>query len=231
MLFRSQLATAVTARGNFGANDLLIIDGGGNDAASLVGAYVNAAKDGGKAYQGVLATQLTTAQLTPIATACAAPTSAACQQALAGAGATYMTALADTFYGQIKGSALDKGAQKVVVLNMPGITNTPRFQTVLDAIAAANGGGTTGATARASALALFDGWVKAFNAQLATRFSGNSSVVVVDFYTAFNDEINAPAQYGLTNVKTPACPITGVGSDGLPTYTFATCTEIGRAHV
>ena len=32
------------------------------------------------------------------------------------------------------------------------------------------------------------------------------------------------AQYGLTNVKTPACPVTGVGSDGLPSYNFQTCT-------
>ena len=48
--------------------------------------------------------------------------------------------------------------------------------------------------------------------------------MIVDFYTAFNDQIAAPAQFALTNVKTPACPITGVGSDGLPTYTFTTCT-------
>jgi phospholipase/lecithinase/hemolysin len=51
-------------------------------------------------------------------------------------------------------------------------------------------------------------------------------VVLVDFYTSFNDQIASPAQYSLTNVKTPACPITGLGSDGLPTYTFATCTDV-----
>ena len=96
---------------------------------------------------------------------------------------------------------------------------------VLDAIAAANGGGDAGATARAQALALFDGWVQAFNAELAAKFNGESRVAIVDFYTNFNDEVNNPAQYGLTNVTTPACPVTGLGSDGLPTYDFATCTN------
>jgi len=67
--------------------------------------------------------------------------------------------------------------------------------------------------------------VQAFNAELATKFAGNTSVVVVDAYTSFNDEIANPAKYGLTNNTTPACPITGVGSDGLPTYTFSTCTD------
>jgi phospholipase/lecithinase/hemolysin len=95
---------------------------------------------------------------------------------------------------------------------------------VLDAIAAASGGGTTGAAARAQAEALFKGWVTTFNNELATRFEGDARVAVVDFYTAFNDQVSTPAQFSLTNVKTPACPITGMGSDGLPSYTFATCT-------
>jgi hypothetical protein len=57
-----QLATA-TAAGNFGANDLLLVVGGGNDAATLVGAYLRAATDGGPAYLGVLGTLLTPAQV------------------------------------------------------------------------------------------------------------------------------------------------------------------------
>jgi phospholipase/lecithinase/hemolysin len=211
-----QLSAAV-AGGNYAATDLLLVDGGGNDAATLVGAYLKAATDGGASYLAVLGTQLTPAQVAAAAAGGAA--------GLATAGSTYMTALADTYYGLIKSLALDKGAQRVAVLNMPGITNTPRFQTVLDSIAAANGGGTAGATARAQSEALFKGWVVAFNTQLATRASGNAAVAVVDFYTSFNDQVANPAQFTLTNVKTPACPITGVGSDGLPTYTFPTCTD------
>ena len=71
---------------------------------------------------------------------------------------------------------------------------------------------------------LVKAWVEAFNAQLSKRFAGNEKVVVVDFYTSLNDQVAQPAQFGLTNAKSTACPITGMGTDGLPTYTFATCT-------
>ncbi len=212
-----QLANA-SAAGNYAASDLLIIDGGGNDAADLVGAYLKAATDGGASYVALLGTVL------PPATVGAAVAGGAA--GLASVGGTYLTALADKFYASIKTSALDKGAQRVVVLNMPGITNTPRFQMVLDSIAAAYGGGAAGAAARAQSEGLFKSWIAAFNTELAAKFAGNANVIVVDFYTSFNDQVAAPAQFGLQNATTPACPITGVGSDGLPTYTFATCTDV-----
>lgn len=208
---------AATATGNFGSGDLLLVDGGGNDAAALVGAYLAAATDGGASYLALLGTLLTPAQVT--AAASGGPTG------LAAAGSTYMSALADSFYNTMKTSALDKGAQRIALLNMPGITNTPRFQMVLDSIAAAGGG----ATARAQSEALFNSWTVAFNSRLAANVAGNSKVVLVDFYTAFNNQIANPATYGLTNVKTPACPITGVGTDKLPSYTFDTCTDAALA--
>jgi phospholipase/lecithinase/hemolysin len=213
----TQLQAAGAVAGTYAAGDLLLVDGGGNDAADLVGAYLRIPSDSAAAYSALLSTVL------PPATVQAALAQGAA--GMAGVGATYMTALADKFFDAIKANALDKGARHVAVLNMPGITKTPRFQDVLDSIAAANGGGTAGATARANAEALFDGWVVAFNTELAARFSGNANVVVVDFYTSFKDEVASPAQYQLTNVRTPACPATGVGSDGLPTYTFQTCTD------
>jgi phospholipase/lecithinase/hemolysin len=211
-----QLATA-TAAGNFGANDLLLIDGGGNDASTLVGAYLLAPVDGGAAYTTVLGTLLTPAQVGAAAAGGAA--------GLAAAGGQYMQALADRFADQLRDGALSKGARRIALLNMPGITNTPRFQAVLDGIAAASGGGSAGAAARAQSEALFKSWVEAFNARLASRFAGNTAVVVVDFYTACNEQIASPAQYGLSNVRATACPVTGVGSDSLPSYTFATCTD------
>ena len=109
---------------------------------------------------------------------------------------------------------------------MPAITNTPRFQAVLNGIAAANGGGTAGANARAAADALFKSWVVAFNTQLASKVAGNSSVLLIDLYSLFNDQIANPTTYGFTNVTTPACPQVGTGSDGLPTYSFPTCTSV-----
>lgn len=213
---------AATAAGNFAATDLLVVDGGGNDAAALVGAYLRAGLpltaggDGGASYIALLRTQLSADVVNTAAAGGAA--------GLAAVGGTYMTALADNFYNLIKTGALDKGAQRIVLLNMPGITNTPRFQGVLDGIAAASGGGAAGATARGQSEALFKSWVEAFNTQLAAKVSGNAAVALVDFYTAFNDQVAHPEQFGLSNVKTPACPVTGTGADGLPTYSFPTCT-------
>lgn len=207
-----QLQAAAAA--GHGANDLLLIDGGANDAATLVGAYLGTASGsaGIASYQALLTTVL---DATTVGTQLAAGASG-----FANVGGLYMAALADRFADQINTYALGAGAQRVALLNMPGITNTPRFQLVLDSI-----GASAGATARAQSQALFDSWVSAFNARLAQRFAGNAKVAVVDFYSSFNDEVANPTQYQLTNVTTPACPITGVGSDGLPSYTFATCTE------
>ena len=203
--------SAASAAGNYKSTDLLLVDGGGNDAADLVGAYLAASSDGGAKFVALTSTLIAPAALNPMLAA--GPTG------LAQAGGVYMEKLADKFYNSIKVSALDKGAEHVAVLNMPGITNTPRFQMVLGSIALA-----AGPTARAQAEGLFKSWVETFNASLAAKVAGDKRIVLVDFYSAFNDQIANPAQYGLTNVTTPACPITGVGSDGLPTYNFQTCT-------
>lgn len=207
---------AYAAAASYTASDLALIDGGGNDAADLVGAYLSIPRDGAASYRGLLGTLLTPTQIQTALAGGAATT--------AQIGATYMTALADKFHASIKASVLDKGATRVVVLNIPDITFTPRFQMVLDGIAAASGGGTAGATARAQSQALFQGWMTAFNTQLAAKFAGDDRVVLIDFYKAFQDQVATPAQFGLSNVKTPACPMAGMGSDGLPTYNFPTCT-------
>ncbi|MGA8515548.1 MAG: SGNH/GDSL hydrolase family protein, partial [Burkholderiaceae bacterium] len=204
----------------YAAGDLLLVDGGGNDAADLVGAYLGTATGtpaGIAAYSGLLGTLLA-----PAVVGAQLGTGSA---GFANVGGLYMTALADKMYDAVKADALDKGAKKVVVLNMPGITNTPRFQTVLASVAQANGGGSAGATARAGVEAVIKGWIVAFNNRLATKFAGNANVLVVDFYSNFNDQVANPSQYGLTNVTTPACPITGVDSSGLPAYDPPTCTS------
>src|SRR5690606_12113466 len=120
------------------------------DASDLIGAYLAAAQDGGVAYRTLLSTLLDAATV---------------QQLLAGgatgmaqAGAAYMQALAVRFAGTIKTQALDKGAPRVAVLNMPGVTMTPRFRFVLASIARSSG-----QAAAAQAEGLFDGWVRTFN--------------------------------------------------------------------
>jgi outer membrane lipase/esterase len=204
----------------YGAGDLLLVDGGGNDAADLVGAFLTVPRDSGASYGRLLGSLLPP---TVVGTQLAAgPTG------FANAGGLYMTALADKMFDAVKTSALDKGAKKVVLLNMPGITNTPRFQATLDLVALAaqgSGGATAGATARAQTEAIINSWVVAFNKQLAAKFAGNTNVTVVDFYSNLNDQIANPAQYGLTNVKTPACPVAAIGTDGLPVYNTPACTS------
>jgi len=210
-----QMITA-SLSGPYKASDLALIDGGGNDAADLVGAYLKAPTDKAAAYAALLGTMLSASQVSAIMSGGAT--------GMATGGVSYMEALADKFADGIQSYVLDKGAQQVVVLNMPSITITPRFQRVLDGIAMASGGGTAGATARAQSEALFKSWVTAFNKRLDSRFAGQTRVAVADFYSSLNDQAANPAQYGLSNVKNPACPQTGTGADGLPTYTFPTCT-------
>lgn len=211
-----QLQDAALA-GPYKSSDLLLIDGGGNDAADLVGAYLAASTDGGVALVTLLQT------LGVSIGAGGAPA----------AGSDYMKALANLLFDSIKSNALDKGATHVAILNLPQIGNTPRLQGTLDLVAAgtalANGGGSAGAAAGANARAQADGlfriWVNAFNTQLNVRAAGNSSVVVIDFASSLDDQKANPAKYGLTNVTNPACPPVGIGSDGLPTYNFETCTD------
>lgn len=205
----TQLADAGAA--GFAAGDLALIDGGGNDAADLVGAYLSASKDGGATYKALLTTLLPASM---VDAAFAGGTTGMAQ-----VGGAYMEALADKFTAAIAANVLGKGAQRIAILNLPGIDQTPRLQQLLGGIAAA-----AGPAASAQVQGLVKAWVEAFNAKLAANFAGNDKVVIVDFYTSLNDQVAHPEQFGLTNAKGTACPITGVGADGLPTYTFPSCT-------
>lgn len=205
-----QLVRGAAESGSYKPTDLLLIDGGGNDAADLAGAFLTASTSPN------YVTLLGSLGVTPTA-----PT----QAGLAQAGGAYMTKLADTFYTMIKTNALDKGASRVVVLNTPGITNTPRFKALLGLVAQQSGGGATGAAAAAQIDGMIQSWIVAFNTQLAAKFAGDSRVAVVDFYTDFNTQIASPAQFALTNVVDTACPAVGTGTDFLPKYNFPACTS------
>ena len=207
-----QMTDAGAAIGTYSATDLVLIDGGGNDTADLVAKYLGTAAPGGAgAYSSFLKEVLDTTLVDN--TLLTGPAG------FASIGGTYMTAVADVFFDAIQSQILNKGAQHVLILNMPNIVVTPYVQAVLDQVGTANG-----APARAQAEGLFRSWMVAFNTRLSARASGINSVVVVDFYTSMDDEVKHPEQYGLTNVTTPACPATG-SSAGIPTYTFSTCTD------
>lgn len=196
----------------FGSEELLLVDGGGNDAATLIAAYLGATSPTGfAAYVALLGELLTPAQLAAVD-----PSSPA---TLVTAGGQYMAAAANLLADAIASNAVAKGAQRVAVVNIPNVIRTPRFQNVLKGVALLQGQATADAVA-----AVGTGWLQAFNAQLVVRFpAADTRVMVIDVFSEFNRMLDTPTAYGLTNVATPACPVTGV-EGGLPTFTIKDCT-------
>ena len=217
-----QIQTA--AKAGFSAEDLVIIDGGANDAADVIGALIAAARGNSQPLNAMVAWLDSKAPGTSTALMTQAGGDASKFSGLA-AGA-YLQTLAKTLAGSIAQNVIAKGATRVAVLNVPAITKTPRFQMVLASIAQAAGGGEAGAAAATKPDAAVDGLVQVFNNQLAASLGGQSQVALVDFYTEFKSQISNPAQYDFDNVKDPVCPVTGVDGSGLPTYTFPTCTAV-----
>ena len=195
----------IAASGNYGPEELLLVDGGGNDAADLVGAYLTASTDSGASFLALVG------ELSVIPSA-----------DLVAVGTSYMTALANQLADAIDAEALANGAQRVVVITAPDVTVTPRFLTLLAGISAS---GPTGPATAAAVKSVANGWVVAFNNQLNSRFTGNNRVAVVDFYAELNSWIADPGAVGLTNTTIPACPAVGTDAQGLPTYSIATCTD------
>ena len=173
-----QLQQAAQVHGSYKSSDLLLVDGGGNDAADLAGAFIGATSEQGLAtYRALLISLLPAATVDGLFGQVNGP---------AMAGGAYMQALANRFHDAIKTQALDKGASKIVVLNVPDVTLTPRFQSVLGAITQQ-----AGAAQALQVQGLIQQWIGAFNAQLASRFAGNTKVAIVDFYATLTDEQKA----------------------------------------
>jgi len=208
-----QLQTAAQAHGSYTASDVLLITGGGNDAADLAGAWLNAATDGGAAFQAILSTLLGADGTAAFLGNGITPDAAML------AGMSYMETLAARLAAAINEHAVAKGASKVLVMNLPDIALTPRFGAVLAGVAAQ-----TNAQQAAAVKGLIQTWVNAFNTALANRFTGSTKVAVLDYNTVFRAQVAAPASYGFTDGLNTACPAVGTDSSGLPTYNFPACT-------
>ncbi len=186
--------------------DLVIIDGGSNDLADITGAYLGATTPAGVGnYIAALSTLLPPATVSAII---GVPTATS----LAMAGGAYAQALAQLQASAVQTHILSKGVTKVLVLNSVDFTITPRFQAVLGGVSAAAGGGATGAAQAAAVQGAIRAWINAFNISLAQSLV-SPNVQIFDFYTEGNRIIAAPAQYGLTNITIPACPIVAGGVD------------------
>ena len=210
----TQMAQKIASTGNYSNSDLVLIDGGGNDAAALVTVYLGLTGTNGVSNYVSFLTGNSILDATTVNTLLPQTNGPAL------AAGAYMQQLAITFYGQVKAQTLDKGATHVAVLNMPDITLTPRFQAVLAGVALAQGS----ATSQALQAAIRQ-WIGAYNAQLKTSIGSDTRVALVDFYTDFSDEVSNPSSYSLTNATTAACPVAGTDSSGLPTYNFPACSD------
>lgn len=181
------------AQGPYGARDVLLVDGGGNDLVDLTEYYA-------KAY--VLADIMPFENLTAELLSVQDKDGLTREQI----GELYASRLADALVGALTTEALNRDAQRIVVLTAPDITRTPKFTKLM---ATANQYFPVQAAHVRTAVS---NWVRVFNDRLKNRLASQGSVVVVDFYAELNKWLDAPATpaapniYGLTNTTKPACP-------------------------
>jgi outer membrane lipase/esterase len=111
--------------------------------------------------------------------------------------------------GYINTQLVANGAKRVVAVNLPNVSGTPAFLTQSD-----------------DTRALVMGMTMAFNAKLVAGLSASSAnVLYVDAFTNSADQGAHPAQYGLTNVTTPACDLAGALAS-LPTSLVCTANTL-----
>jgi phospholipase/lecithinase/hemolysin len=91
----------------------------------------------------------------------------------------------------VKDQIIAKGANYVVVNNLPDVAGTP-----------------SGLSKDANTKALINAMVSAFNGELSGGLSGNAKVLLVDVFAVSHDQGTNPGPYGLTNVSEPACDLT-----------------------
>ncbi len=105
---------------------------------------------------------------------------------------THMATAGTELAGYVQNKILANGARHVVVVNLPDVSLTP--------YAVSQGAG---------AQALVLSMVQAFNNALSAGLAGlGDRVLLVDAFTQSQDQYAHPADYGLTNVSTPACDLT-----------------------
>jgi outer membrane lipase/esterase len=171
----------------------------GHTDASIVGAAVTAAVQAGN----------TSAASAAVYGPMVAKAQADAQAAGAKAGADYATANAAGIVqamgkagaelaGLIKTQILAKGANYVLVNNLPDVASTP-----------------AGKSKSADTQKLIQTAVDTFNAQLKAGVASEPKVLYVDLWSVSHDEVINPAPYGLTNTSTPACGPNALGTSSL----------------
>lgn len=188
----------------FGSQDLILIDGGGNDANALASSLLEGL-GGNSAAIGAYATILK--DLLPAATVDAAVLAAGGGDptSLIQLGGGYMQAAATMLTSAIQTELIAKGAQRVVLLNLPDLSQTPALN-----------------TQPSTAKAIVTAWAQAMNAQMIANLGTEPKVLIVDFFGTLDGWVKNPssARIGLaslSNVTVGAC-----GS-----VNIAQCTDSG----
>jgi phospholipase/lecithinase/hemolysin len=209
---RNQLADAAGAIG-FGAGDLLLVDGGANDASDLAAGYLGSvgSRSGTVAFLALLARKVEVGDLLDTIRG---------DDSLARSANLYMEEAADALADSIITNALDRGVPRVAVLNLPDLTITPRFSSAFERLVQEEGAEDANAARDAVRKA-----IDAFNVRLQGRLGNDPRVVLVVLRTAVADQVARAAEFGLTDALHAACPVTGTNSVGLPEWSLQTCTS------
>jgi outer membrane lipase/esterase len=176
-------------KSSFSSVDMVLVDGGGNDANALANTLFQGFSGnpiGTAGYKTILKDLLPASVVDPVVD----PTG------LANLGGAYMQTAATMLANAIKTELIAKNVHRVVVMNLPDLSKTPGLS-----------------TAPASVKAIAAGWAQAFNAQLQTELGSESKVLIVDFYGKLNDWVADPSSaklglLALTNVTDRACGTT-----------------------
>ncbi|AQR71420.1 esterase [Janthinobacterium sp. LM6] len=90
----------------------------------------------------------------------------------------------------VKDQIIAKGANYVIVNNLPDVAGTP-----------------SGLSKDANTKALINAMVNTFNGELSAGLNGNAKVLLVDVFAVSHDQGVNPGPYGLTNVSETACDL------------------------
>lgn len=111
------------------------------------------------------------------------------------AAATAMGTAGAELAAYIKSLVVAKGATHVVVINVPDVSLTP-----------------SAAAYSAQTKAIVQTLVQTFNSQLAAGLAGQSQVLLVDTYTALQQQAAKPSQFGVSNFTDTACDLDKVAT-------------------
>ncbi|WP_058048440.1 SGNH/GDSL hydrolase family protein [Janthinobacterium sp. Ant5-2-1] len=170
----------------------------GATSAAIVGAAVQAAVIAGNTNAPTLAPALAAkAQADATVTGNAAGAKAGADYAAA-QGPTLVAAMKQAgteLVALVKDQIIAKGANYVIVNNLPDVAGTP-----------------SGLSKDANTKALINAMVSAFNGELSGGLSANAKVLLVDVFAVSHDQGTNPGPYGLTNVSETACDLSAPGN-------------------